>query len=101
MNGFERIARPADEAFEAWRRRNGRRAVFSVADDRPMGIDRWLECTTTCARCRRSRSVGPARLMLACVPFGFVAPWRDYPLLARCPSCGRVAWMQVRYPAAG
>ena len=100
MNGFERIARPADEVLEGRRRRNGRHAVFSVADDRPATIDRWLECTTTCARCRRSRSIGPARLLLACMPFGLVMPWRDHPLLARCPSCGRVSWLRVRYPAA-
>lgn len=100
MSGFERIAPPTDLPLEVRRRRNGRHAVFSAPGEAPQGIDRWLEVTTTCARCARSRSVGPARLLLACVPLGFVAPWRAHPLLARCPSCGRIAWLRLRYPAS-
>lgn len=97
MSGFHRIHAP-DATPGARGRRDGRRAVFS-STDAPQGIDRWLECTVACARCARSRGVGPTRLLLACVPFALLAPWRDHPLLARCPSCARMAWLQVRYPA--
>lgn len=98
MSGFDRISAP-DATAGGRGRHDGRRAVFSGAPDGPRGIDRWLECTVACARCARSRSVGPARLLLACVPVALVAPWRDHPLLARCPSCARMGWLRVRYPA--
>lgn len=98
MSGFDRISAP-DATFGARGRHDGRRAVFSGTVDGPQGVDRWLEYTVVCARCARSRSVGPTRLLLACVPFALVVPWRDHPLLARCPSCARMAWLRVRYPA--
>lgn len=98
MSGFDRISAP-DASPGARGRHDGRRAVFSGTVDGPQGVDRWLECTVVCARCARSRSVGPTRLLLACVPFALVVPWRDHPLLARCPSCARMAWLRVRYPA--
>jgi hypothetical protein len=100
MSGFDRISAP-DAASGARGRHDGRRAVFTGAADGPQGVDRWLECTVECARCARSRGVGPTRLLLACVPFALVVPWRDHPLLARCPSCARIAWLRVRYPADG
>lgn len=98
MSGFDRISAP-DATPRGPRRRDGRHAVFSAPADGPSGLDRWPEVTVTCDRCRRSRGVGPFRLLTACVPFVFVLPWRDHPLLARCPSCARIAWLGVRYPA--
>ncbi|MBW3606422.1 MAG: hypothetical protein KY460_16255 [Actinobacteria bacterium] len=101
MTEFDRIAPPPTETGPAqvWRRIDGRRAVFSVGGDGPSAVDRWLECTVRCDRCARQRSVSPTRLLLACVPFALVVPWRTHPLLARCPACGQVAWLRVRYPA--
>ena len=98
MNGFDRLSAP-DVAPGARGRHDGRRAVFRGAVDGPRGLDRWLECTVDCARCTRSRGIGPTRLLLSCVPFALVVPWRTHPLLARCPSCASMAWLQVRYPA--
>lgn len=98
MSGFDRIGRPGATPGSRGRP-DGRQAVFSGTTDGPHGIDRWLECTVECVRCARSRGVGPTRLLWACVPFALVVPWRDHPLLARCPSCGRMAWLRVRYPA--
>ncbi len=100
MTDFERITGPTVRHDTSQGRADGRRAVFTGADDAPSPVDRWLECTVTCARCTRSRSVSPTRLLLACVPFTLVALWRDHPLLARCPACGHIAWLRVRYPAA-
>jgi hypothetical protein len=99
VSGFDRIGRPGATRNGRLNGRDGRWAVFSGAPDGPPGVDRWLECTVDCTRCSRRRGVGPARLLLACVPFAFVAPWRTHPLLARCPSCARIAWLALRYPA--
>ncbi len=99
MSEFDRIGRPAVRSARRPTRADGRQAVFSGAADAPSGVDRWFECTVTCVRCARSRAVSPTRLLLACVPFAIVAVWRDHPLLARCPACGRMAWLRVRYPA--
>lgn len=84
MSGFDRISAP-DATPGARGRHDGRRALFRGTVDGPRGFDGWLECTVEYARCARSRGVGPTRLLLSCVPFALVAPWRTHPLLGALP----------------
>ena len=98
MSGFDRISAP-DATPGARGRHDARRALFRGTVDGPRGFDRWLGVHGRVRALRAQPGVGPTRLLLSCVSFALVAPWRAHPLLARCPSCARMAWPQVRYPA--
>jgi hypothetical protein len=93
--GFDRL-RPRVSASDPRVRPSdpeGRRALYSVADQSPcLGA-----VTIECSSCERTSVVTPRRLL------GLAAPSLHLPLIKRghsswmrCPACGTRTWVKVR-----
>ena len=97
MSDFDRIRPP--------RARSSRQRAGGGDDDGPMALftstpgpagPRGGRCSVTCAACRATRAVTLAGLVRALWPATVVLPWKWHPVLGRCPSCRRRAWLRVR-----
>jgi hypothetical protein len=99
VSGFDRI-KPPDE----WSRRvepqdpEGRAALFTGVDEAvhaakvgpPQGF------RVHCSRCGETTGVDVRTALRMAVPLFLLAPWKDHPVFAVCPSCGARSWLRVR-----
>jgi hypothetical protein len=71
----------------------GRRALYSVADQTPsLGA-----VTIECSSCERTSVVTPRRLVgLAAPSLHLPLIKREHPSWMRCPACGDRTWVRVR-----
>jgi hypothetical protein len=94
-DGFDRLRTRVPESGNALGPSDpeGRRALYSVADQSPsLGA-----VTIDCSSCERTSVVTPRRLL------GLAAPSLHLPLIKRghsswmrCPACGQRTWVRVR-----
>jgi hypothetical protein len=94
-SGFDRLRQRAPRSGTSVRPSDpqGRRALYSVADQAPsLGA-----VTIDCSECERTSVVTPRRLL------GLAAPSLHLPLIKRghsswmrCPACGQRTWVRVR-----
>ena len=71
----------------------GRAALFSAG--RPVAARRGL--AVHCSRCESTAVVdGPTALRCA-APLFLLAPWKDHPIFAVCPTCRHRAWLRPVY----
>jgi hypothetical protein len=93
--GFDRLRPRTPEAGQSARPSDpeGRRALFSVADQSPsLGA-----VTIECSSCERTSVVTPRRLVgLAAPSLHLPLIKRDHPSWMRCPACGDRTWVRVR-----
>jgi hypothetical protein len=93
--GFDRLRPRAAEAPETTVRPSdpqGRRALYSVADQPPaLGA-----VTVECSSCERTSVVTPRRLLgLAAPSVHLPLVKRGHPSWMRCPACGRRTWVRL------
>ena len=93
--GFDRLRPRLPESIASVRPSDpeGRRALYSVADQRPCLGAATIECSS----CERTSVVTPRRLI------GLAAPSLHLPLIKRghsswmrCPACGDRTWVRLR-----
>ena len=93
--GFDRLRPRSPEASPSSRPSDpeGRRALYSVADQMPsLGA-----VTIECSSCERTSVVTPRRLVgLAAPSLHLPLIKRDHPSWMRCPACGTRTWVRVR-----
>jgi hypothetical protein len=93
--GFDRLRPRTPEPGQSSRASDpeGRRALFSVADQSPsLGA-----VTIECSSCERTSVVTPRRLVgLAAPSLHLPLIKRDHPSWMRCPACGDRTWVRVR-----
>jgi hypothetical protein len=65
---------------------DGKRALFSAAQ-RPAGT-----VLVHCSACDARTQLSLAGFVVQHFPAWMWVPWKRYPHLMRCPSCGRLAW---------
>lgn len=93
--GFERLRQRAAESPPTTVRPSdpqGRRALYSVADQPPALGAVTVECST----CDRTSVVTPRRLLgLAAPSVHLPLVKRGHPSWMRCPACGRRTWVRL------
>ena len=99
MSGFDRIKQP-----DSWSRRvepqdpEGRAALFTGVDEtvRSAKVGPPQGFRVECSRCGDTSSVDGRTAVRMAMPLFLVAPWRQHPVFAVCPSCGARSWLRVR-----
>lgn len=69
---------------------DGKRALFSAPPRRKGSV------VIECEQCQARTPVSVIEVGLRLVP-GLWLPWRAFPRLALCPSCGRLTWSRVHW----
>ena len=90
MNGFDRIKHP-DEVQRA-ARPDGRAALFSPP---PVEAPAVGPLRVHCSRCDATTGLEVGSAVALALPLVLLAPWKDHPVFARCPSCNRRSWLRV------
>lgn len=52
--------------------------------------------TVVCSRCEAASAVDAGTALRSLLPAFLVAPWRDHPVFAVCPSCRRRTWLRPK-----
>lgn len=96
---FDRIKPPEQRLLE---RREGHRLDAQDADrggratlfTQGRRMSRGAAVSVHCSRCGASSPVDAGTALRSVLPLFLVAPWRDHPVFAVCPACGRRAWLR-------
>lgn len=70
----------------------GRAALYSHGAER-FGGSRGT-ATVHCSRCGETSPLDAGTALRSALPLFLVAPWRDHPVFAVCPACGRRSWLR-------
>jgi hypothetical protein len=97
--GFDRIKAPQQRLLERGNNvepepgdsdPDGRAALFTRGASGGTGI------TVHCSRCDAVSPLSAATALRSAFPLFLLAPWRNHPVFAVCPSCNRRSWLRPR-----
>lgn len=74
---------------------DGRAALFTGAPGRPATGGALEGLAVRCSRCGAVSPLDARTALRAVLPLALVAPWRDHPVFAVCPSGRHRAWLKL------